>query len=398
MVTNEVLSLIDSMRNQGMTWAAIVPAVNDQTGLHYGSTSYRKAYYAWKGLNPPAAEKTEEATEDENEAEELLAMIASVKMEKNKLSDYRAEVNRMYKRMSREETIKEIAHDAAVEMAAKNPFPIIKPRIKANGDCRAGVLVASDWHMGSVQNNAYNKFDSGICVRRVYDLMTAADDMLEKFLEPGDSLTIVNLGDLINGIIHSQIRINNQIDVITQIINVSELMAVLVHHFAEKYTVTYVSTLDNHSRIFPDKKESVDLESLCRITDWYVAKRCANDGVNFTLNIYGDDIATFSVLDKWNVAAVHGHKDTPNQVIENLTNYTRQPYDIVITAHRHHFAAEERTGCMMISNGSLMGTDDFAISQRLCSKPSQTLIISSQENPVEFICPLTLEDKFYRYE
>ena len=35
-------------------------------------------------------------------------------------------------------------------------------------------------------------------------------------------------------------------------------------------------------------------------------------------------------------------------------------YDLILTAHMHHFSSEEQNETMRISNGSLMGTGDCA--------------------------------------
>ena len=92
-----------------------------------------------------------------------------------------------------------------------------------------------------------------------------------------------------------------------------------------------------------------------------------------------------------NIAAAHGDKDKQNSVIEKLTLFTRNPYDLVCTAHLHHFSMDEKDQCRLISNGSLMGTDAYARSLRLHSKPSQTLIIATPENVCDIIHIIELD-------
>ena len=77
-------------------------------------------------------------------------------------------------------------------------------------------------------------------------------------------LYILNLGDLVSGRIHTTIRIDNQIDAVTQVIEVSEILAEFIANIAN-YTdvhIKYYDTLDNHSRLEPNKENSVELESL----------------------------------------------------------------------------------------------------------------------------------------
>ena len=68
----------------------------------------------------------------------------------------------------------------------------------------------------------------------------------------------------------------------------------------------------------------------------------------------------------------------------------RANYDLILSAHLHHFSADEKNETILISNASLMGTDDYAQSLRLNSKPSQNLIILGEDNPLECIYNIPL--------
>ena len=392
------MQMVEELRvDCGYTWNEIGPVINKETGNNLSSSAYRMAYYDW--INKEAKEEIEgqitwdngfvdttkpiDVLSDELPIDEL----AELKLEKMKLADYRTQVNQMYRRMSREETARIIAQGKPFLTVTKPtrledlPLGIL--------DRKAAILCISDWHYGSVQDSYYNTFNPDICKQRVDKLIDETLYRLNKLdFNKNDDLYVVNLQDLINGCIHTQTRINNRIDVITQIMEVSEMVAEMLNTFSYYFNVHYVSTMDNHSRIMPDKKDSMDLESLCRITDWYVKERCKN--IEFENNIYGDDIATFNVLGH-NVAAAHGDKDKPSNIIKNLTLHTRQPYDLMLSAHRHHFSADEENECVLVCNGSIMGTDDFAQSLRLNSKPSQTLIIATPENAVDTIYKINLD-------
>ena len=58
--------------------------------------------------------------------------------------------------------------------------------------------------------------------------------------------------------------------------------------------------------------------------------------------------------------------------------------------HIHHFSADEINETVQLTNGSLMGTDDFAQKNRLTSKPSQNLIIVTKENVIDTICRIVV--------
>lgn len=91
------------------------------------------------------------------------------------------------------------------------------------------------------------------------------------------------------------------------------------------FEIEYYDTLDNHSRVEPRKEESLALESMVRVTTWYLKERLRdNDRIVIRdRNHYGRDIATFRVLGH-NVIGVHGDKDKPSTIAEKLTMFTQQ--------------------------------------------------------------------------
>jgi len=166
---------------------------------------------------------------------------------------------------------------------------------------------------------------------------------------------------------------------------VSEILAeFLMGLYNAGFAVHYYDCLDNHSRLEPNKKNSIDLESLTRITTWYLKERVSHH-IDIHDNVYGDDIITFRVKN-FKIAGVHGDKDKPQQVVDNLSLMTHEKFDLILTAHMHHFSGDEKNEIVVVSNGSLMGTDEYAKGLRLSSTPSQNLIIVSNDNVVDDIC------------
>ena len=75
---------------------------------------------------------------------------------------------------------------------------------------------------------------------------------------------------------------------------VSEILAEFLSELSNSFELDYYSCIDNHSRLEPKKQDALELESLCRITDWYLKDRL-KDNVNIHMheNVYGPDIITF---------------------------------------------------------------------------------------------------------
>lgn len=324
------------------------------------------------------------------EVNELDAKILELKKERVKLSDERLQNNAYVRRLAREDTIKEIAVQAAQEMGKNKQFLIKKlPFTSINKASKEAILCISDWHLGIEINNPFNAYNFDVAAARVSKLLSEVSTRLSQ----GDisKLHVVNLGDMIAGRIHLTIRLQSRVDVITQTMKASEMLAELLSNLSNQVPVEYYSCSDNHSRVEPCKEDSLELESLCRIIDWYLKERLKNNpNVNFNDNKYGDDIVSFN-CNGHRVVGVHGDKDKKTQ-LERLQLMLREPIDVLLIAHLHHPWMEELDNVKIIGNGSLMGTDDYAKNLRLCSHASQTMLVSSEENACEEIRVVDLQN------
>lgn len=315
----------------------------------------------------------------ENE-DEFSKKLLTLQKEKVKLSDERNQNRAYIRRLAREETIKEIAFEAVKEIGSKKILSRYSPIITENKNNEA-ILLLSDWHYGFEFNLPWNKFSIDIAKQRISTLLNETIEYCSN--RNVRKIHVLNLSDLIAGRIHLTIRLESRIDVITQIMEASEILAEFLNELTKYFEVDYYSCDDNHSRLEPDKTQSLDLESLYRITDWYLRLRLGNS-VCFHDNKYGEGIITLNVLGH-NVAGVHGHNDKPQKAIEDISLMTRDNYDLICMAHLHHFSMEEKCGCRVCCNGSLMGTDRHASNLRLHSRPSQTIIVVSDKRVCEDI-------------
>lgn len=355
----------------GYTWNEIADILNTELNYSFSPDKYRKDYY--KSL--------------QNTNNDLDFTLDELKLMKYKLADERTQINNLYRRISREQTLVEMAKTAAEVLNEKIVLlPLAPTHSKLSQSKKEAILEISDWHYGLDVCNHWNTYNPDVAKKRISQLFSEVVDKCDR--EDIEILHIVNLGDLISGRIHLPLRINSRLDVITQVIQVSELLAEFLHSLATKYQIHYYDTLDNHSRIEPSIKDSIDLESLARITTWFLKERVPE--IKYHSNTFSDDIISFDVLN-YKVIGVHGHKDKPIDVIEKLSMMTKQHYDLVLTAHLHHFSADERNETLVVSNGSLMGTDDYAEKLRLTSKPSQNLIIVSEKSPIETLYRIILD-------
>lgn len=351
-----------------LTFYDITDEMNERFNHSYSEGYWRRRYHSL------ASDILEEVSADKNKDDALMAL----KLERYKLADERTQANAYYRRLSREQTIKEIAIEVADKISSKKILPQFDMAHRAN-DSKEAILCISDWHYGMDFTNYWNNYNPDIARERIVKLQ----DMVTKtIVDEGISrLHIVNLGDMIAGRIHLTIRLESRIDVITQTIEVSEILAEFVHALSQYAKIDYYDCADNHSRLEPNKKEALNLETLQRIIPWYLQTRLSNqnDITIHTNNRYGEDIINFNIFD-YKIAGVHGDKDRPIDVVNNINLLTKEHFDMILTAHLHHFSADEKDDTLIISNGSLMGTDTYSKNLRLYSRPSQNLIIATPNN------------------
>lgn len=390
-MTNDefLLYLYNNKSQLNLSWKDIANVMNQYAEKQYSEDKYRKQC---SRLNPsvPDMASTFEGKQqmfvvDENNNINIEEEF-STRKELQRIKDERNQLNSIYRQMSREDTLKDIAIECAKEVAKEKPH--IPYAITSKESDKEAILLLSDWHYGIEISNYWNTYNPEICKERLSKLLTQTIGFIEKY--EISKIHALNLGDLISGRIHSQIRIENREDVISQVMHVSELLYSFLNELSNYAEVTYRDCLDNHSRIEPDRKLSLRLESLARITSWYLEERFKLDpNVRIYFNEYSDDIITFTCK-RWTIAGVHGDLDSQKNVVKNLRGMLYDRPDLICTAHMHHFSADEENKCVVISNPSLMGTDSFAESKRLSSNPSQVLIIVSSESPVYAIHKIDL--------
>ena len=374
-----VLRLAEEKRtNREITWQGIADSLAVQFDVYKSEGWVRKLVKDELDLMSEEEALLEELNQVKDNIDEATLQL---KKERVKLSDERVQNNAYIRKLSREETLKEIALLTAKEMSGKKLLePIFIDNIIDLE--REAILCIGDWHYGMDFKNPWNEYSPEICRERVSKLRDIAISYIKQY--KCSKLHLVNLQDLIAGRIHLGLRLESRFDVITQTMQVSEILAELITDLSTVVDVNYYDSLDNHSRLEINKSDAQDLETLCRMIPWYLKERLKdNKHVKICENEFGYDLVTFESLGH-KIIASHGDRDTKGRAL-NLAGMTKEFYDLILTAHLHHFWADACNNMAMIGNGSLMGTDTFAKNLRLNSDPSQTLIIVSPENVREAI-------------
>ena len=358
----------------GLTWEETADIINSELNTNYSSDKYRKESY--KVLS-----------NDYSQVLKVDDKLLEYKKEKIKLNDQRIQITALTRLAAREEAFKDIAKEVANSISKEKILDIPNP-ITINNEEKKAILCIGDWHYGLEVDLFYNTYNTEIAIERITNLVNS---VILKIKEHNiDDLYIINLGDMISGRIHLPLRINNRIDTVQQTIEISEILSEFLTILSQYTHVNYISVSDNHSRVEPNKKESLQTESFARIIDWFLQERLSkNENIDFIEKSFSEDFAIFTVFDHC-VVAVHGDKDPQKGIVDRLNSYMQGHIDLLISAHRHHFTADENNFTEFYCNGSLIGQDQYSADLRLNSKPSQLLFICTPENFSEVIYKIKL--------
>ena len=281
-----------------------------------------------------------------------------------------------YRRTIREEVRIENLKDEIAKAAEKfKDLPPVKYDGKEKATTlREAVLLLSDLHIGVECDNYYNKYNINVARERLGKLLKETIEYCR--LNKVGTLHVINLGDMIQGLIHTNARIEAQMDVAEQIMVAGELVSDFMNQVqlaAPK--VTYRSVFDNHSRAVANLGEHVEKEQFSRIIDWFIKERLKATKIEFLENKIDGGIGQLYLGNGKNVMFAHGHQDGRNNSFQNFIGLTKEWVDYIFLAHYHNPASKDYQGCKVFINGSIVGTESYAFGRRLFTKPSQKLLI-----------------------
>ena len=295
-------------------------------------------------------------------------------IDKQQLRDWYTAYRRGLRDDARIQTLAEEIKTAAgvlkpLDLRVKN----VKYQAKKNTEA---ILMLSDWHIGQEANNFYNTYNAKVAKERVDKL--AAETIHYCELYGVDTLHILNLGDLIEGLIHVNARVEQQMDVAEQLTFVGELLANFLVALEPRIPhITYRSVTDNHSRIVADTHQHIEKENFGRLVDWFLKERLGR--VNSSIKMIQDNLdiglGLFSLRSGLKVAFMHGHEDQKSKILQNVVGATHEWVDVVCCGHYHNPAEHTFQDMKFYINGSLCGTGPYALKNRLFATPSQKLLI-----------------------
>lgn len=298
--------------------------------------------------------------------------FVEMKKEKQKLSDSRVE----YYRIIRQEARKESFVDLVKETICRNLEPIeLNCREKPISCYNEKDLLISvfDLHTGIVIDSFTNRFNETILSER---LSRYVEKIIEvQKMHRAENAYIV-IGELVSGIIHDNLRLQNNMDLMEQFKYACELIAAMLTVLSEYFERIYVyTTPGNHSRICPQKEKSLAKENIDLLAPFYLKARMQNfENVVICDNDLDPMIAVFDIRGN-TVVSVHGDKDSPDNVVQNMTLFLRRQIDIILLGHRHTNGFKTVNDTKILQAGCCSADDNYANDLRKRNRPEQIIAV-----------------------
>lgn len=372
---DELIYRITNEKDKIGSWEDVAGVLNSILGVSYTESAYRKRRNAFDRMFNVYQEKYNSHLE---ELEDIKEQRRELEKERVKFRDERNEYNRLIRKEARKESFEEMVKKVICEDTS--PININHSPISfiSNNDL---LVHLTDIHAGIEINSFLNTFNEDILKKRMSEYLSQILDIQK--IHNSQNCYIV-CGEIVSGIIHNNLRLQNNMDLMQQFKFVSELIAAMLIELSTHFnSIHFYITPGNHSRISPKKDDALDGENMDILLPFYLKARLQNiDNIEVHDNTIDPEIAMFSIRGS-KIFAAHGHKDDPKTVVQNFTiMYGIRP-DIVLLGHRHSNALTTIGTSKVIESGCIAGQDQFALSIRKYSRPEQTVSVITDKG---FLC------------
>ena len=333
----------------------------------YSEDNCRKGFYIVSKLLSKIDESVD--ISDIELVEELEMLKDEIYKERVRLQDIQREKRKSLRSEARFENLVDVLKD---EIRNLPPIKLNVCNRKADSEVEASIML-SDLHVGLIVDNATHYYDISVAKERLGELCSKTIKYCK--LHNVNKLNVELLGDEISGIIQLGNRIEEEEDTISQIITVSELLSNFINDLkAEIPQVLVYAVIGNHSSVFANKKERSNKENFERLIFEYIKLRIGQKVITNGL----EDYLVYKIKDK-TVVLTHGNRDSLQNAKQHFVDLLGIIPNYIHFGHIHHFNIKDDCDTEITTNGSLISTDDFAVSIRKSTKASQVLIIYGED-------------------
>ena len=390
---DECLFRIGEAKRDGLldlTWTEISDFFNkefrkDETEYRTES-SYRKKFKNYIDTKDMSSKQN---MVDNNTVNKIETKLRELEKAKIQLRDERIDYQKSLREDARKGSFIELVERTMaknIESFSYKPSPIID----SNEDM---VVCLSDLHAGIEIQNWWNTYDTNILKKRLHQYLNEIYNIQQ--LHQCKICYLVLGGDQISGLIHPNLRLQNNENVIEQLKIVITYIGEFIYTLQDWFdTIKVYSVVGNHSRLNPNKEENLKGEELEEMIPFCLKLQFTNDNKVVICDEVAEKIDStiraFKTRGDKLFYIVHGDKDRPSNVVRNLTLMSGKKPDGIIMGHRHHNALDTEHGVKIIQCGCVVGTDDYCVDKRISGNPEQCVFITSENRAVKCLYDIGL--------
>lgn len=368
---DELIYRICSEKDTIGSWQDVADILNDLLDAEWGESKYRKSFQAQKKI---VDLKQEYLADINGQLEELESLKDELYKERCKLQDANREKRSILREEARYENLIEVLKENLTKETKIKFTPFVSDKTERK---KYGILQLSDWHCGLIIDNQFNYYNIDVMIERAN---TIKNKMLKYAqLHKVTDLIIEINGDMIDGLIHISSRVQQEESAIEQCTTVTDVLIKMIEEIQPYFnSVKIITTLGNHGRMVAGKaqcstKENFEMMIPIRLRDNL-------KGIN-VLDSHGLDFVKYEVDGK-TIMLAHGQNDRLNNCIADFTKMFKVVPDEVHLGHTHSYKDICDCDIMVTVNGCLDGVDDYSLTIRKVSKPSQNFIVYEDDRCV----------------
>lgn len=330
--------------------------IKDKYGINLNSDTIRKANGSiFGGSFRTAYLKNQIYTNPDefSKEKELDKKLADIRKERIKLQTANIERGRVDRSESRQEMYYEYVGKAINTL----PLPEFQPIIGEEKSDTNYLVGLADVHYGATYKSINNEYSPQIAKERFKYLTGRLIDFIQE--KKIRKLTIVSLGDLIQGVLRlSDLKINDS-SIVKATVEICRLIAIMLNELSAYTNILYYHTPSaNHTqvRVLNAKANELADEDLEFLMGNYIHDLCANnERIVVKLANDGEDFIEVYIPGN-EIIAMHGHqiKNVEN-AIRDISMLHKKFYDTVLLGHYHN-------GKEIPSNEGILGDAEVLIS------------------------------------
>lgn len=354
------------------SWDDVCKILNDITGYNYRPNTYRNKFQSYNKMFNGTLDRTNASLLDE-----IKEQRRELEKEKIKFRDERNEYTRTIRQEARKESYLDLVKRTLIECAPKGLSYTPDNTYTSDTDM---VLLVSDLHCGIEVKHWLNLFNEDVLAERFKKCLNKVIQIQDRHCS--ENINVI-LSEVVSGLIHENLRCENNQNIIEQFLTVSKMICDFITELSKHFNKVNVYVAPgNHSRIVAKKEASLKGENLDNLLIPYIGAVLQNvENVYCCENTVDESVVMFTV--KYNtVFAVHGDKHTPQNVVQKLTMQYGVCPKFVYLGHRHTNSMETVYKTKVISAGCWSGVDNYAIDKGFNTSPETVLSVIDENGLV----------------